>query len=387
MFAYYTAVSALLLASLAVLCLLAREDDRVNASGKRMYYITFSLIALSLASEWAGALLSSDAAYPTWALRLVKCLNYILTPTAGGALVWQLSMRGRRARAMAAILAANAVFQVISLFTGWMLVVGEGNSYAHGPLYFVYMIVYVAVFALAASQFVSYGRAFRKQNRASLFATLLVVAAGVLMQEILGGEVRTAYVALTLGAALLFIHSSELVQQTSDERISEQEALLMTDALTGLLSRHAYSKALDAYADGRLPRGFAAFSIDVNGLKDVNDGLGHAAGDELIRGAAGCIERVLGDGGRCFRTGGDEFVALLHVEDTAQADALVRLLKLEAGRWRGGLANGLSLSAGYALAADHDGCTCEELVRQSDLAMYDDKAAYYRESGRERRRR
>ena len=47
----------------------------------------------------------------------------------------------------------------------------------------------------------------------------------------------------------------------------------------------------------------------------------------------------------------------------------------------------LSLSAGYALVCDHDSLTAEALVRESDTAMYEAKAAYYREAGRDRRRR
>ncbi|MBR5705734.1 MAG: diguanylate cyclase, partial [Deltaproteobacteria bacterium] len=67
-------------------------------------------------------------------------------------------------------------------------------------------------------------------------------------------------------------------------------------------------KALDS--EGAPPEDLAVFSIDVNGLKTVNDSLGHDAGDELIRGAADCISAAFGQTGKCYRTGGDEFVVL-----------------------------------------------------------------------------
>ena len=57
------------------------------------------------------------------------------------------------------------------------------------------------------------------------------------------------------------------------------------------------------------PRSYLA--VDINGLKEVNDTFGHEAGDQLIIGAANCIERAFGDYGKVFRTGGDEFIVLL----------------------------------------------------------------------------
>lgn len=55
---------------------------------------------------------------------------------------------------------------------------------------------------------------------------------------------------------------------------------------------------------------FVYASIDVNGLKIVNDEIGHAAGDELIKGAAKCMKEVIGSYGKVYRTGGDEFVSI-----------------------------------------------------------------------------
>ena len=67
-------------------------------------------------------------------------------------------------------------------------------------------------------------------------------------------------------------------------------------------------------------------------------------------------------------------------------DALKRLYE-KARRWRGEKVRSLSVSAGFAVAKDHQGKTAEALVRESDKAMYEAKAAYYRDKGRDRRRR
>lgn len=53
----------------------------------------------------------------------------------------------------------------------------------------------------------------------------------------------------------------------------------------------------------------------MNGLKTVNDTKGHAAGDELIKGAADCLALSVGNKGKVYRTGGDEFMAVVHSDD------------------------------------------------------------------------
>lgn len=58
---------------------------------------------------------------------------------------------------------------------------------------------------------------------------------------------------------------------------------------------------------------FVYVSFDVNGLKIVNDSLGHLAGDEVIIAAADCISKTFGKVGTVYRVGGDEFVALVVV--------------------------------------------------------------------------
>lgn len=56
-------------------------------------------------------------------------------------------------------------------------------------------------------------------------------------------------------------------------------------------------------------------SVDVNGLKVINDSLGHIAGDELICGAADCLKQVFGTYGKVFRIGGDEYAVIFFADD------------------------------------------------------------------------
>lgn len=373
------------LAALFVLCILVSESDRVKREDKRLFYLTYLLIAVSALAEWTGLQLNGVAGLPKWPLLLAKCADYILTPMAGGVLVGQMKLRNRGSKALTAILAANTVFQIVCCFGGWMVRIDENNRYSHGPLYIVYILIYLSVLAIVIVEFVLYGKAFRKQNRVSLYAVIFLVIAGIAVQELLGSEFRTSYIALTIGAILLYIHYSEFYQMASDDKLREQEILLSTDTLTGMLNRYAYALALENYDDTeRLPEDLCAFSIDINGLKSANDTLGHAVGDELIRGAAACIQHVFRKTGACFRTGGDEFIVFANL-DKAQADAALAQLKTEAAGWRGDGIDALSLAAGYARASDHPGLSPEKLVVEADHAMYAEKNEFYSDPAKNRR--
>ena len=387
MFNYYTRILLLCWMSLGVLCVLVSECRQIRRADKRPFYLTYALIACSALAEWLGIRLNGQADLPGWPILAVKCADYILTPLAGGAFVYHMKLKNRWNKALIAILAGNALFQLVAVFNGWMVTLDASNRYTHGPLYIVYMVVYMMIIALIVVQFIIYGRTFEQQNRASLYAVMLLVMAGIALQEIGGEGYRTAYLAMTMGAALMFIHFSAFSQQAMDARLQIQHAQITTDALTGLLSRRAYTEDLVACEDGGASERLAAFAIDINDLKRVNDTLGHLAGDELICGAAKCIEAAFGEEGRCYRTGGDEFVALVEGMDAIRAEVALSRLKREARNWSGKLAKELRLAAGFALAADHPGLSVEKLVSEADLAMYNAKAEYYRQNGRDRRRR
>lgn len=68
----------------------------------------------------------------------------------------------------------------------------------------------------------------------------------------------------------------------------------MPDDLTGMYNRKAYENDLSIFPEVPEEKDFVYFEFDVNGLKIVNDNLGHAAGDELLTGAAECLELCFG---------------------------------------------------------------------------------------------
>ena len=383
---YYTAVIILSLMTLGVLCILVRENGRIRRKYKRYYYLTYALIACAAICEWVAVQLDGMENISSVPIMIVKCLDYILTPMTGWAMVEQMRLRNRWYTALRIVVAVNALIQIVCCPFGLMVFVDEHNRYSHGRLYWAYVIIYIIILTLVIIEFIIYGKTFRRQNRLSLYSTMFIVLAGILIQEVMGREYRTAYLGMTIGSALLFIRYAEYSLMAADEQLHEQQVQITTDPLTGLKNRFAYSTALQKLdREPQLPEDLAVFSIDINGLKRENDSLGHSAGDDLIQAAATVIENTFGGTGECYRTGGDEFVVLSRL-DPSEAEETLAELALAAKHWHSKTVKTLSLSAGYAHASEHEGMTTEKLVAVADMEMYRAKNAYYRKYRKKRRR-
>jgi diguanylate cyclase (GGDEF)-like protein len=384
MLKYYTAISVIVWLALLILCTLVYENDRISTGKRKIFYLTYVLIFIASLAEWVGVYISGITGIPAVWLRIVKCIDYTLTPIAGAALVGQMRLRNVWTKILNVVILFNTLIQLVSFFTGWMTKVDEKHYYYHGPLYNIYIGEYVIVLLLVIILFLDYGKNYRKQNRLSIYLVMVFMLVGIIMQEGLGKDVRTAYLAMTIGATLMFIHSTEYSLQKKDDELLEQRIQIKTDALTGLLSRYAYNNALDKYTTD-MPESLVAFSIDINGLKRVNDTLGHEAGDELICGAAACIKNVFDEVGSCYRTGGDEFIVLASMSKKEAVKCVQDIEKLTKN-WTGSLVDSLALSVGYAVLEEHKDCNCSELIQVADKQMYMAKDEYYRTTKIDRRK-
>ncbi|MCR5271391.1 MAG: GGDEF domain-containing protein [Lachnospiraceae bacterium] len=174
------------------------------------------------------------------------------------------------------------------------------------------------------------------------------------------------------------------VQDVEAEKRREEHLLriAMTDELTRLYNRRSYDEDIAKMNGQGLSDMFAVFSVDINGLKKANDSKGHIAGDELIKGASDTLLYSVGKFGKVYRTGGDEFMALVEIEN---CNALKERIKQQASVWKGQYNDFLSLSIGYASIWQYPNARFEELEKQADKMMYDDKENYYSSNGLTRR--
>jgi diguanylate cyclase (GGDEF)-like protein len=150
--------------------------------------------------------------------------------------------------------------------------------------------------------------------------------------------------------------------------------LAFYDGLTGLPNRSLLqAKADQAIASAaRNDEQLAVLFIDLDRFKQVNDSLGHPAGDELLRNVASRVQQVLRSSDIAGRLSGDEFVAVLPQCDAEHvANTIERLQELLAAFADTSLA--MSASIGIAMFPA-DGRDMETLVHRADMAMYQAKS-------------
>jgi diguanylate cyclase (GGDEF)-like protein len=160
------------------------------------------------------------------------------------------------------------------------------------------------------------------------------------------------------------------------------EQLAYHDALTGLANRRLFTDNILALLEqaARQRRRFALLMIDFDKFKQINDTLGHDAGDALLVAAGHRLQSTLRVSDRVARLGGDEFAILLddlggtHVEQLAiidsvcqrVVDSFTESVPFKESKIR------TSASIGVAIYPDH-GSSREELCKSADLALYEAK--------------
>ena len=162
------------------------------------------------------------------------------------------------------------------------------------------------------------------------------------------------------------------------------------DALTKLPNRvlgmEELTRALSSAARHR--RSLAVLFVDLDGFSDVNDSLGHEAGDRLLAETAERLRSCVRKSDIVARLGGDEFAVMLtEVRLPADASVVARhIIETLSHRYElGGSSAFVSATVGIAVHPE-DGATAEELLRNADLAMYDAKqrgrgqASFYKAS-------
>jgi diguanylate cyclase (GGDEF)-like protein/PAS domain S-box-containing protein len=148
------------------------------------------------------------------------------------------------------------------------------------------------------------------------------------------------------------------------------------DALTQLASRALFAEHLDEAMRVRPGPEVAVLFLDLDGFKEVNDSLGHAAGDHLLVQVAGRIRESARDGDTVARFGGDEFAVLVRsVVARADTEAVARRIVAAIGRPFIVMGRELHVSASIGIAVASEAADLQQLLRNADLAMYQAKTA------------
>ena len=224
-------------------------------------------------------------------------------------------------------------------------------------------------------------RKIDKRKFATVVSAFLALAVcGII--DIFSYIMGNAYGAIFMIGILIFViflgvYEVQELLEISEQNIhaAEMQRLAHTDGLTGLENRLAfdeYEREVSGLEKGR----FNIVQFDINDLKTVNDKYGHSEGDRHIRAAADTISSCFGSLGRIFRTGGDEFIAILANEDGGRS--FEAALKAFADRTEAYNAGNrppvpLCIATGSAEFRCGEGKSLGDAEILADSLMYDDK--------------
>jgi len=312
--------------------------------------------ALSNLDAAAGPAITG-AAYP---LADVALLTLMATMFAGSSR--QASRSGALLVAgLLVLVGVDTIFAIDSAHGGWL----AGGSY--DPLWGLAMLL----LATSAWQPVRRAPIIGSTKRALLFPSAFgAIALAVLVY---GQTVRLNPVAIgfaVLALLAIMVRMALLLRETAALAVSRK--LSLTDDLTGLSNRRAFTAEIDAAIAAE--RRFALLMIDLDQFKELNDTLGHDVGDDLLRGVGPRLREAVGANDVVARLGGDEFGVLLRDADAAAAGASARRLRAALARpfALAGISLHVGASVGIAAYPEH-ACDVGELLRHADVAMYEAK--------------
>jgi diguanylate cyclase (GGDEF)-like protein/PAS domain S-box-containing protein len=169
------------------------------------------------------------------------------------------------------------------------------------------------------------------------------------------------------------------IQDISERKRAESalQSLSLVDELTGLYNRRGFLAVTEQYLKSfqRSENGLVVLYADLDGLKGINDSLGHLEGDRALVKTAEVLKEAFRSSDIIARLGGDEFVLLASVGADESAESLTDRLqqKIAVANVQRNRPYDLSISIGVAHYDPDEACTIEELMGRADRVMYEEK--------------
>ena len=349
---------AMVLLSVAFTMSLKITGFRDKITVKRMYCLIAGVFLLSIVvfTEFYLADLGGYIPQRT----VLMAVRYSATPLIVAMVLYTLKPGQRWMVFIPALLLM--VINIISVFTGIVSSLAEDGTLRRGPLgYLPFIVAGLYGISLIYTLYRQSNRLYTEIVPIAFLA--LAFASGLILPFIFGKDFSQMF-CTTIVISLYVFYVFSLHQ------------LSKKDPLTDVLNLQAF------YTDSETnPKEITALlSADMNGLKEINDRQGHAAGDEALVALARCFRSALKSRQAVYRIGGDEFVILCrHMKRSEVTDLIGRIQEAVAK-------TNYSCSIGCCFK-ENDTQTVSEMLRESDRQMYAEKAKYYTHAGMDRRRR
>ena len=241
----------------------------------------------------------------------------------------------------------NVLLSFSSIFNGCVFSIDENGKLSLGllsPIPFYCSAIYLA--CLLYCSFIKYRLGFRSESVFILLLSIFIVSA-VLMNTFF----RFRYLISGMAVLSNLFYYTFFTNQT-----------LTRDALTNALNRHSFYKDTEVMNK----RNMFIISMDLNGLKHINDTFGHDEGDKAICAVSESTFSLLPPKARFYRMGGDEFEILCPETTIEKVEALIAAIKDSVEN------KGYSVAIGFK--EFRKGMNFEEVLNEADELMYTDKA-------------
>lgn len=341
--------------------LLAFRSHHVNRYKNKFYMLSITFNSLILASE----LVSEFAEMYNWRTTniITNLITYTLCPSVTYCLFMMNAKKwGVKEKLMMIPGLIVAAGTLTTQWTGFVFYVDENNVYTRGSLFTVALAVSGVYFFCVI--FTSY-REYRDadlQEKLYLLGIFVLAAAGVVIQ-LIDTTIRSMWPTVAITLLLYYVFTLEMSAKY--------------DFLTGVRNRNAYDQKREKLHSNRT---YGLVIFDINGLKTINDQLGHHQGDQLISEAAQILVDTFWGYGKIYRIGGDEFALLFEKCDEKTINARIGVMETLIEKqnqnkkdWK------ISISYGVEIHRSDDEKTYEEVFEKADNKMYRMKQNYYKE--------
>ena len=174
----------------------------------------------------------------------------------------------------------------------------------------------------------------------------------------------------------LLLNLLDITDRIQAETLLKEKAF--RDPLTGLFNRHYFDETIqrELKRSQRYKRPFTLMMTDLRGFKQVNDRLGHQAGDQILREVAQLVQEQIRESDWVIRYGGDEFLIILP-ETGIQVEALAQRLRRVVEEWAAARIPdvGLGIDIGWSTWTPEDNLSLSRLLQLADANMYSEKGA------------
>lgn len=285
---------------------------------------------------------------------VLTAIRYSATPFIIAMIIFTLAKKRRWFIFLPVI--GLTLINVISIFTGIVFSISGDNKLVRGPIGYLPYVA-VGIYSILLVYFL-----FKQSNKQAteiipIVFLLGTFVSGLVLPLVIGKEYSKIFCSTI--AVALFVYYVFLIFQ-----------LTKKDSLTGLLNRQSF----DALVDGNVRDVTGVVSIDMNGLKEINDKQGHHAGDEALETISLCFMNATKPLQSIYRTGGDEFVIICKRSSENEIRNLIDRIKKNVSSTK------YTCAIGYSYSQDSKK-TISDMLKESDEMMYKAKDEFYSQPG------